>query len=184
MKNLNDAKIEAAVMPLKAEAMDRAEKESREIIARLFAKLADANWKVNDVAPWPHTQQSRKDYMTQKGKRNFVDSITSEHPENTRFVRYDQADYRRAPNLDRVESIVKGAREDAAAQYDSFVGKLSAKIGATVEATLTGSHVWGYSFLKVVKADGTGETWKTQMILNVSKLGKLFNQFPTRKVKA
>ena len=32
-------------------------------------------------------------------------------------------------------------------------------------------------------ADGTTHQWRTEMIINVSKLGALFNQWPTRKLK-
>lgn len=84
---------------------------------------------------------------------------------------------------EKVEKFVKEAEEDAAKEYDLFVAKLEEKIGACVSAELAGNHVWSHSILTVTKQDGTGERWKTQMILNVSKYGKVFNQFPTRKVK-
>ena len=86
--------------------------------------------------------------------------------------------------MDREEiaRFIKNSKEEAAAQYDAFVAKLIRKIGVVETAELTGNHVWSYSYLNVTKADGTKESWKTQMIVNVSKLGKLFNQWPTRKV--
>ena len=83
----------------------------------------------------------------------------------------------------KVEEYVADARKDAAAQYDSFIAKLNAKIGPATVARLEGNHVWSYSFLFVETASGS-QCWKTQMIINRSKLGKLFNQFPSRKVKA
>ncbi|MNE44768.1 hypothetical protein D3C80_1390130 [compost metagenome] len=79
--------------------------------------------------------------------------------------------------------FVKQAQENASAQYDAFIAKLEAKIGEVTAAILSGEHVWGHSILTVTKADGTTEKWKTQMIVNVSVLGNLFNQWPTRKVK-
>lgn len=82
-----------------------------------------------------------------------------------------------------VEKFIQAAKADAAAQYEAFVAKLQQKIGEVKNATLKGNHVWSYSILTVEKPDGTVEHWKTQMIINVSKLGKMFNQFPTRKVK-
>lgn len=84
---------------------------------------------------------------------------------------------------ERVARYVKTAREDAAAQYEAFVAKLTVKIGAVETATLAGRGVWSHSILTVTKSDGARENWKTQMILNVSGLGKVFNQWPTRKVK-
>jgi hypothetical protein len=103
---------------------------------------------------------------------------------------------------DLVQMLLKRAREDASTQYDAFIAKLTKKVveslnGEPDEVELSGDHVWGYSFLKVQKhspkvTSGNGsmfwttliETWKTQQIINVSKLGTLYNQWPSRKVKA
>lgn len=53
-----------------------------------------------------------------------------------------------------------------------------------VSATYSGSrNPWSYSLLTLTFKDGTIGKLTTQMILNVSPLGKLFNQFPTRLVK-
>jgi hypothetical protein len=82
-----------------------------------------------------------------------------------------------------VERFITRAKEDAAAQYDSYVQKLIGKIGEVTAASLDGDHVWGFSYLTVTLPNGKKEVWKTQMIVNISKLGKLFNQFPTRKMK-
>jgi len=79
--------------------------------------------------------------------------------------------------------FIKSACENAAFQYDAFIAKLDKKIGEAVSAELSGNHVWSFSVLTVEKADGSIEHWKTQMIINFSKLGKMFNQFPTRKIK-
>jgi len=84
---------------------------------------------------------------------------------------------------DLVARFIKIAKEDAAIQYDEFVAKLVIKIGKVTDATLFGNHVWSFSILTVTKEDGSIEKWKTQMIVNISKLGKLFNQWPTRKMK-
>ena len=39
------------------------------------------------------------------------------------------------------------------------------------------------SVVKVTTVDGSSFKLSTKTIINFSKLGKLFNQFPTRKVK-
>lgn len=180
--------IEIAVMPLKSEAMDRAEKYAHEQIGKVWEMLAAADWKVNAVAPYPNsTRMGRKDYMVAKGRRTFVDSLTTTRDEadkeiNGFILRYDNPEFIVRANPKAVERIVKNARDNAAAQYDAFVAKLVQKVGAHESATLAGSHVWGHSILTVQRGPAV-ERWKTQMIVNVSKLGKLFNQFPTRKVK-
>lgn len=119
--------IEAAVMPLKQEAIERAAVAARDTIERV-----------------------RKDYAD-------IDS-------------------------EKCKKFVEEARKNAAEQYDLFVEKLNQKIGVAITARLEGNHVWSYSFLYVTTPTGD-QCWKTQQIINQSKYGKLFNQFPSRKVK-
>lgn len=69
----------------------------------------------------------------------------------------------------------------AGKSFDSYVAKLEAKIGEHDSAELVGD-LWQYSTVKVTKGSQT-EIWTTQIILNVSSLGKLFNQWPTRRIR-
>jgi len=168
--------IRTAVLPLKQAAQDRAEVEARKLIARMHAKLEAAQWDLNDAAPRPGSWD--RDYQEKMAVVARYNAVTSSYredymPRAPRPVYIDEQ---------KVERFVLDAREDAAAQYEAFIAKLEGKIGETLSAVLTGNHVWGYSFLTVQTAEGQ-QTWKTQMIVNCSKLGKLFNQFPTRKVK-
>ena len=82
----------------------------------------------------------------------------------------------------KVAKFIVDAQNEAARQYDLFVAKLVLKIGKAESATLEGNHVWDHSTLTVVKAGNT-ERWNTKQIWNVSKLGKDFPQWPTRKLK-
>lgn len=172
--------VETAVAPMKSEAMDRAAKDAREMVARRIAKLEAANWDLSVVAPEPNSfRMGRNEYLSVKRERSSYLS----------FVRHvDSWRKRGEPETVRVdepsvERFVTACVEGAAASYEMFVAKLVRKIGACETAELTGSHVWGYSILTVTKADGSKENWKTQQIVNVSKLGLLFNQWPSRKVK-
>lgn len=63
------------------------------------------------------------------------------------------------------------------------MAKLIGKIGPVTSATIKGNHVWGHSVLTITNPDAVVEHWKTRQIVNVSKLGKLFNQWPTRKTE-
>lgn len=170
--------IEEAVMPLKTEAIARAEKDAKELIARVKKHLAECGWNLDTAAPRPNTNMGRITYMMKMGTHNLYASIT-EPTWATRSLR--DPDTRR-PSAKREARFIKDAMELAAAQYDAFVRKLVDKIGACDGATLHGSHVWGHSFLVVTKGP-TVERWKTQQIVNVSKLGKIFNQWPSRKLK-
>ena len=172
-------KIELAVMPLKVSAVARAEQEANDLIKIMTKKLTAANFDLEKVAPYPTSRMGVNEYHVAMGKRSMYMRIVK-HVSGSR--RHND------PEIVTVcpESItrfVKISKEDAAIQYDEFVAKLVAKIGKVTEATLVGDHVWSFSILSVVKEDGSEEKWKTQMIINVSKLGKLFNQWPTRKMK-
>jgi hypothetical protein len=75
--------------------------------------------------------------------------------------------------------------EGTALHYDSYVAKMNQKTNWPVAAVFRWGvgDVWGRSDLKVTLKDGSTEVWRTQVIVNVSKLGKLFNQWPSRRVK-
>lgn len=172
--------IETAVAHLKEDAMKRAEDFARERIAKAIQQLEEVGMDRDLVAPYPSAmKEDRKSYAVKLGRYRFFCSITKTvsgmHSfKDPRIVTVEE---------DKIEKVVAETREMAAAQYDAFVAKLINKTGeGVISAELTGNHVWGYSKLRVLK-EGSEEIWKTQTIINVSKLGKVFNQFPTRKVK-
>lgn len=176
--------IESAVAPLKNDAVDFANQRANIKIAEIIKELEEAKWDAQIVAPYP---SSRTDfgvtYHNKLNKYRFVRSITE--ADNSRGYisrRMNDPEYR-IRSEDHENAMIKQWEDMAAAQYESFVAKLVNKIGECVSATLEGNHVWGYSILHIVKADGTKEKWKTQMIFKLSKLGKPHNQWPTRKVK-
>lgn len=171
--------IEAAVLPLKRDAEDRAEQYAKQTIESVRKELeANAN-DIHIVAPYPDSKQAGLAWHAAHAKYQMVSGITVWRPDQT--VRLHGPCY---VDLDAklCAKFVQEAREDAADQYDKFVQKLNKKIGPAKTARLEGNHVWNYSHLFVETASGA-EIWKTQMIINQSKLGKVFNQFPTRKVK-
>lgn len=171
--------IVQAVAPLKNDAMDRAEKKAREIVKKIREQLKAANNDAQVVAPYPDSNLRRADYMVAQAKYTMVRKLVK-HRKGSRNMREPEL-----VDMDsnKIEQFVIDTRKTAAMQYDMFVGKLVNKIGAVKDAKLEGNHVWGYSFLTVTKEGGAKEIWKTQMILNISKLGTVFNQWPTRKVK-
>lgn len=171
--------IAAAVAPLKQEAIDKATQFAHTYVSSLLAELAAADGDANKAAPYPRASVSRIDYAMAYAKYTNLRKLCV-HIDHVR--RASGPEYI-APDLDRIASFFRSVKEDAAAQYDAFVAKLESKVGAHETAVLTGNHVWGYSHLLVTRQDGTRQTWKTQQIVNISKLGKVFNQWPTRLVK-
>lgn len=172
--------IAVAVEPLRTQAMDAAEMFARQYAAGLLAELEAAGWDAKKVAPYPKNTLSRPAYIQAQNKYRMVRKLT-------RWVNHSEASIPSnpeivAPHAPALEEFAQEAREDASAQYSAFIAKLEAKVGAHTSATLQGNHVWSHSILTVETPQGQ-QTWKTQQIINVSKLGKVFNQWPTRQVK-
>lgn len=174
--------IELAVLPLKAAALERAGTEAAACVERVKTALAAAGWDRNAIAPYPKSWNvSRADFHKGLGKYRLFCALTKTvgdrsvgMRDKTCIVEMSEAGIAR---------FIEDAKANASAAYDAYVAKLNAKIGETKEAVLEGNHVWSKSYLRVVTASGEKECWMTQTIINVSKLGKLFNQYPTRKVK-
>lgn len=172
--------IEAAVAPLKADAIARAEKLAREEVARIIDDLAAHGWNIRKAAPYPDSFRcSRVQYARAKSKYNIYSMVTTTaeqyaYGEKAHIVKMDKV---------KVERYVEQTKENAATSYDMFVRKLNHKVGDHRAATLEGNHVWGRSILYVVMPDKSIQKWKTLCIDNRSKLGLWFNQWPSRKVK-
>jgi hypothetical protein len=172
--------IEAAVLPLKTDAIVRAERDALALMDRIFAKMDEHGWDADKAAPRGNSRaDGHIQYKTKMSIHNLYLMVTTYvHP--TRG--YNDPNLRKRDQAVE-DRFVENAKETAALQYDMFVAKLISKIGDTKTATITGNHVWGHSILTVETADGTVERWKTQQIVNQSKLGLLFNQWPSRKIK-
>ncbi len=177
--------IANAVEPLRSAAVERARVEARLVVDLKLAQLsADPS-----IAKRPSALDfSQADYARKMHTCQLVCSLTSEvFPENWADLNILEKMSAR-PNLLRVgdetkiAAFITAAAEQAESAYTVFIAKLEKKIGVHDSAVLTGDHVWGYSVLTVGKGTET-ESWRTQQIVNVSKLGKMFNQWPTRKVR-
>lgn len=171
--------IEAAVFPLKEDAIKRARKYAEDYIMSVIADMEKGGWDLNVVAPRPEATMSRRQYRPLMQRHNIYARLTKATWSTKRPK--DPDTRARCPEYEN--EFIDEAGESAAVQYDMFVAKLVEKIGTCYGAKLDGSHVWGYSVLTVWKDNAPTERWKTQQIVNVSKLGKVFNQWPTRKLK-
>lgn len=172
-----------AIEPLRADAQDAAEAAFRAQVAQTYTKLEEAGWDIEKVAPRAHSRMSRRDYKAAQARRWFVGSITETSEVRVRLPGEGlivQAD------LWSVEKQAARVREDAGAAFDAFGLKLVGKVGEGVtEASIKADcGVWVESTLTVTKADGSAERWLTKRIINCSVHGKLFHQWPTRKLRA
>jgi hypothetical protein len=176
--------IAAAIEPQKTECVDRAEKAFINYVENTIKPLlAEHGYDINKAAPRPNgMRDSRASYVYKLNFRAQIQNITEASNKNEfgcrpygapELVRISEARYARA---------IEQVRKDAGASFDAYVAKLTAKVGEGVVSASVVGHLWDYSILTVEKASGT-EQWRTQQILNVSCLGKVFNQWPTRKMK-
>ena len=172
--------IELAVLPLKQAAIDASVEYATNLIAKIHTDLEKHGWDLDKAAPRGNSfRDGRNEYIQKNAKHNLYESVTAfvngcTRPGEPHF---------RQKSVEREQSFIERAKKGAAESYDMYVGKLISKVGEVKDAKLDGGFVWSLSYLTVTKLDGSIEKWKTQQIINVSKLGTLFNQWPTRKVK-
>jgi hypothetical protein len=177
---INREPIELAVAPLKDAAIERAEKDSLALIERCRQELEAGGFDLKVVAPYPSSSGGGTfAYYMALARYQTFSAITKWRKGSYNMAEPHYADI----NDTMCAKFVERRKREAAEQYDEFVAKLIGKIGHVKSADLDGNHVWSHSILTVTKLDGTIERWKTQQIVNVSKLGKHFNQWPTRKMK-
>ncbi len=174
--------ISAQLEPYKAECIERAERAFLDYIENVIKPaLEEGGYDLNEIAPYPSSlHESRSSYLHKQRYRAEISSLTESLPRES----FSPS----APEIvklsdERVARRVQQTRDAMATDFDSYVNKLSTKIGeGVVSAEITG-RLWDYSTLTVTKNDGSVERWRTQQIINVSCLGKLFNQWPTRRSK-
>ena len=162
--------IYAAIAPQKAEAVARAGQQVDAYLRSVVAKLLGTD--LRESAPRPRSfnfHGSREAYRKQLAFHSLAVRITA-----------CTADVVTGPEEAAIARFVADEEVQAGFSFDAYVAKLTAKVGACESATVEGP-LWNYSRLTVNKGTAT-EVWKTQQIVNVSVLGKLFNQWPTRRV--
>ena len=176
--------IATAVEVLKAPAVEAAREKARSILAAMKKQFEENGWDLNRVAPRPTIRDSRADYKSKTARRTRFEMVTLSHPDSPASYRSSDEPRLRVWSPEAADKFVEDAARDAAIEFDKYVYKLQKKVGDVVDAKVTlCSGLWYQSILSVTKADNTAQNWKTQCIINVSKLGLVFNQWPTRLMK-
>jgi hypothetical protein len=178
-RNLTD-KVYQAVLPLKQRAIEKAEADTREYLAKAVSKLEKAGFDLNALAPYGDRKaDDERTFDKKNARRAFYNSFTKgERKGFGAAITY-------TVEADRIEKLVEDAKKDAAHQFEAYVAKLNHKINDEVlEAVLeTRSGLWFESTLTVTTRNKGVQKWFTQIIVNFSKYDRAFNQFPTRLVK-
>lgn len=169
--------VAAAVEPLRNDAIQRAEEAAKKKIEKMKDKFqSDFQNNLKNIVPFKMSCY-HPEYKQRSDFKKMIESLT------TRIADQHYSENVREFDKTKTDKFIELSKANADAKYTAYINKLIFKVGDCKSATLEGSHVWGSSFLTIEKEDGVQEIWKTQMIINCSKLGNLFNQFPTRKVK-
>lgn len=150
-----------ALEPNKKQYVEEAKKRATRLWQERKQKLENAGG-LNAIAPEVDWRLASKDYEAHKKAKQLRE-----------FWTY----------VDRtsVEDYANQAARGAAKSYDAWTYKLIQKIGKpVVQAEVTGDP-WMGSTITVKTNDGDTQRWDTKMIINFSKYGKAFNQFPTRR---
>ena len=170
--------IRAAVEPLRAEAIARAERAVLRWVQDTTEEIAAAGGDIEQVAPRPHGRMSRDEYRATCARRAAVSGIA-------RDVANVVGRMRRVVVVDPtlVDRLIEQTREDTSVRFDSYVAKLAGKLGAIRSASVCGATLWSGSTLTVETEEGEVQCWRTTHVVNVSSLGRPFNQWPTRRLK-
>jgi hypothetical protein len=177
--------ITQLVAPIREKSVDIAEARMREQIALVKSKFEENGWDISKVAPRPGTNVSRKDYNRAMLKHNFYSQfikLIDDFNQQIEPVIKDKPVYEL--DVKNIERVIARVRAETALEFDAYVIKLNAKVGAHTAAVLVDTNgLWNDSTIDVTLTSGKVERWNTKTIINVSVLGKMFNQFPTRLVK-
>lgn len=172
--------IKLAIEPLRQISVDNAERGAKLMIADMHERFSK-----NDYDLWKACSFQGIDGKTYYSANSLFINLTASLVPSVNGIVNRENRYKRKPCAEAEARFIKAAKEEANVSFDKYVAKMISKIGDVDSAELSNvyaNNVWGYSILTVVK-DGVKTNWKTQQIINCSKLGNLFNQWPTRKMK-
>lgn len=181
--------IGVAVKPLCDMALERTRENCKNNIEGVKAKIKEHNGDISKFAAYPARNLPHHDRVSALSYRNFVHTLIESIEGSYKSKMEDgchSGDYTYKISKAKCDKYIKQSEDATFDFYVSFVQKLNRKVGECTKAQLIdhgGGNVWGLSVLQITKPDGTKENWKTQIILNCSVLGNVFNQWPTRKVK-
>jgi hypothetical protein len=176
--------IAEATQPLKDAAIEKTRVEAEEFVAAVKKRLAKVGFDPYAIVPRIESLGRgvsvwSREYEEHSEKVKEADSKRRMYQQ---FLDRSTGDYRWSNEA--AASYVKMCMDNTAMHYDSYVAKMNQKTNFPIAADFRWiGDVWGHSDLSVTLKDGTKEIWRTQVIINFSKYGLIFNQWPSRRVK-
>ncbi|PKO94022.1 MAG: hypothetical protein CVU15_01485 [Betaproteobacteria bacterium HGW-Betaproteobacteria-1] len=172
VKDFNEAlhELREQLKPYFAEFEEKCALDKKNQIEMLVKKLELNDMDINKT--WPNP-------------RYGVDIL--EYHYAISFIDFKDKNYWNAPspvklNEEKIQKIIKCSKFMARESLDAYVTKLQEKIGEKVSSALIRGDLWEHSVLEVKTVSGKEIMFRTQKIVNSSKYGKAFYQFPTRRV--
>jgi len=160
--------------------IERAKEMKKETIDYLAGKLKAVDWDLDKLFEQPdyrkHGRHQHRELANNRG--NYLQLFDVESQAGS----YDRdpnkhTKLKRSPKKEKI--AIQQAAEGAKASYLEWVEKMIDKIGKPVVKAKTSGNPWTGSILEVETDDGEKQMWHTKMILNFSKYGTMFNQFPS-----
>lgn len=169
--------VKAMALP-RAEYRERAVEFINEWVVTVSNNLAKANWDLNAAYPFPGREDHGFKAAQMSENRRLADKFF------TYEGRYSSVGFLKAVRREDIQKIVSDMADKMTEQYfDGYIIKLSGKIGKPVKHAKLEGSLWSNSTLRVNCEDGEQQVWHTKCIFNRSVLGKVFNQWPTRRVE-
>lgn len=173
-----------AVHALKEDACLFAEGKARDVAERVRKELRENGWDIEKAAPYPRRGHVGSfDYEKARARYSLFHRLTEPDPKLGYQSSRPGASRIVVMSEKQMDRFIDEAIRSAALQYDAFICKMVGKVGPAKDAVLEGSHVWGDSTLTVTLADGSTERWHTQQIVNQTKYGQPYLQWPSRRMK-
>jgi hypothetical protein len=148
----------------------------RSYLQTIIYRVAECTGNIDKAFPSPSANLSHNEYHAKSVLRHLAREIHILPP----VYLSDLHLLSEGVDQNGVDFLVKRHQKDTIERYEQYVNKLINKVGDCDSVTVAGD-LWNYSILTITNG-AVVERWKTSMILNVSKNGKVFNQFPTRKI--
>jgi hypothetical protein len=169
--------------PYLTEMKKRYRDSGKQFVTTTEKNLKEHDWDLNKLVPRMKNIYDRKAYIEYQRYKQKIQTITTpDKDKNPIVLRFDGPYYlQMAPG--KIEAFLKSMEKDAEESFDSYIAKLAQKIGQEIKSADVQGNLWNGSVLEVVTLANEVQRWKTQIIINRSKLGLLFNQYPTRLMK-
>ena len=174
-----EAILDRATMGYRAEILERATHYASDYVARVARKLELHGHDLNVIAPLPTSKMDRDEYVEKKNARRsielLVDRVAARRRKGDPCIVH--------MNPEKADRYICESRASAGANVDCFIFKMGGKVGSIIAAKSDGVPIWDGSIMTITKPDGTTELWYTRMVVCMSKLGKLYNQWRMRRLK-